>query len=92
MYQILPYTKEQSKKLNVIVKPSTRKNKKIDVFTKMNDYIFSVGFLGYGDYPTFIQQYGKEYADKKRALYKIRHEKDRNIEGTRGWYADKLLW
>lgn len=92
MYHILPYTKEQASQLGVIVKPSTRKNKKIDVFTKTNEYICSVGALGYGDYPTFQKLYGKEFADKKRELYKKRHQKDRTIKGSRGWYADKLLW
>jgi len=35
---------------------------------------------------------GKEYADERRRLYKMRHEKDRNKVGSPGFYADKLLW
>lgn len=52
----------------------------------------SVGAIGYGDYPTFKALYGKEYADKRRKLYKMRHESDRHERGTAGFYADKLLW
>ena len=92
MYQILPYTKEKALQLGVIVKSSTRKNKKIDVFSKSNEYITSIGALGYYDYPTFQKLYGKEFADKKRILYKKRHQKDRTIKFSNGWYADNLLW
>jgi hypothetical protein len=50
-YKITEYTKEQAKKLGVTVKPSTNKNKKIDVF-KGGEKIASVGGAGYADYPT----------------------------------------
>jgi hypothetical protein len=91
-YRITNYTKEQASKIGVIVKPSTVKGKKIDVFNKKGEKLASVGALGYGDYPTFIQTHGKEHADKRRKAYKIRHESDRHERGTPGWYADKLLW
>jgi hypothetical protein len=52
-----------------------RKNKKIDVY-KNGQLISSVGALGYSDYPTYIKENGKFYADKRRKLYKIRHNKD----------------
>jgi hypothetical protein len=90
-YQITQYTRDQARKLGVVVKHSTNPNKKIDVF-KNGEKIASVGAIGYGDYPTFMRTRGKEYADEKRRLYKIRHSSDRNIRGTNGYYADKLLW
>jgi hypothetical protein len=34
----------------------------------------------------------KGFASMKRKAYKSRHEKDRHVVGSRGWYADKLLW
>jgi len=91
MYSIKPYTREQAKKLGVEVKQSTNPKKKIDVF-KNGSKVASVGAIGYDDYPTFKQKYNKEYADERRRLYKLRHEKDRNKKGTPGYYADKLLW
>ena len=91
MYQITDYTKRQAKKLNVNVKPSTRKNKKLDVY-KNGDYIVSVGDSRYNDYPTYIKTRGKKYADDRRRLYKARHEKTRGVAGSASWYADKLLW
>ena len=91
MYEILPYTKAKAKQLNVTVKPSTRKGKKIDVYKK-GIYLLSIGADGYMDYPTYKKYFGKEIADHRRKLYKKRHNKDRNIKNTAGYYADRLLW
>ena len=91
MYQITDYTKKQAKKLNVDVKPSTRKNKKLDVY-KDGDYIVSVGDSRYRDYPTYIKTHGKDYADERRRLYKIRHGKTRSVIGSASWYSSNLLW
>ena len=92
LYRITNYTYNQAKKLNVIVKPSYRKGKKIDVFSKDGYLIASIGAKGYYDYPTYVHVFGKEYADKRRKLYKIRHKADRLVKGSAGYYADKLLW
>lgn len=92
MYQITPYTYKQSRKLKVTVKPSTNKTKKIDVYNRKGHKVASVGAYGMMDYPTYIKHEGKKYAQTRRRLYKIRHNKDRKEKGTAGWYADKLLW
>lgn len=90
-YTITNYTYKQAKKLGVQVKPSTNKTKKIDVYKK-GKKIASVGARGYNDFPTFMKLKGKKYAQTRRRLYKMRHEKDRHVKGSRGFYADKLLW
>jgi hypothetical protein len=90
-YKIKAYSFAQAKKLGVTIKPSKRLGKKIDVF-KGDKKVASIGALGYGDYPTFMAKMGKEYADKKRKAYKTRHEKDRHVRGSAGFYADKILW
>jgi hypothetical protein len=90
-YKITNYTKDKAKKLGVEVKVSKVKGKKLDVF-KDGKKIASVGALGYSDYPTYIKDKGKDYADKRRTLYKIRHKKDKDVKGTKGYYADRLLW
>jgi hypothetical protein len=90
-YQITEYTQRQAKKYGVTVRPSRVKGKKIDVY-KDDVKIASVGALGYNDYPTFIRKYGKDFADKRRKAYKVRHEKDRKVKGSPGFWADKLLW
>jgi len=88
---ITKYTYKKAKKIGVSVKSSTNKNKKIDVFR--NGYkIASVGARGMNDYPTYIKTQGLSYANKRRKLYKIRHNKDRKKKWTRGWLADQLLW
>ena len=91
MYRIKPYTKRQARKLGVTVKPSKVKGKKIDVF-KNGKQIASIGGRGYKDYATYISERGLEYANKRRKLYKQRHEKDRKVKGSNGFYADKILW
>lgn len=91
-YSIKSYTKSKAEKLGVIVKPSTVRGKKIDVFNKKGEKLASIGALGYGDYPTFMAEEGKEYADKRRKAYKSRHESDRHVRGSAGFYADQLLW
>jgi hypothetical protein len=92
MYAITTYTKNRASKLGVVVKPSKVQGKKIDVFDKKGNKLASVGAIGYGDYPTFMKKKGKEYANIRRRLYKMRHNKDRHIKGTAGYYADQLLW
>lgn len=91
-YKIKSYTKNKAKQLGVVVKESTRKGKKIDVFDKEGNKLASIGALGYSDYPTFLQDKGKEFAEQKRKNYKARHQKDRTKKNSNGWFADNLLW
>lgn len=95
-YKITQYTKLMAKELGVTVKASTVKGKKIDVF-KSDKKIASIGAIGYEDFPTLLEKerlgkIPKGEADKRRKLYKIRHESDRHKTGSPGYYADKLLW
>ena len=90
-YIITAHTRRQAKKLGVSIKKSSNSKKKIDVF-KDGKKVASVGAIGYGDYGTFLREKGKEFADKRRKAYKIRHAKYRNKVGTNSYYADKLLW
>ena len=90
MYVITDYTKTQSNKLGVTVKPSTRKGKKIDVFDKAGKKIASIGDVNYLDYPGYVKTRGVEYANRRRELYRQRHKKDLN-RGN-GYWAQALLW
>ena len=89
MYEITERTKVNARRLNLSVKPSGERDKKIDVY-KNNKKIGSVGALGYKDYPTYIKQKGLVYANKRRDLYKIRHKND--IGYGNGKLAYQLLW
>ena len=89
MYKIKKYSYDQAKKLNVDIKPSTRKNKKIDVY-KDDVYICSIGDINYNDYPSYLL-IDKELAEKRRMLYHQRHKKD-NIINTKGYYSLNILW
>ena len=96
MYTITKYSFDQAKKIGVTIKPSESKNKNIDIY-KDGKKIASVGGVKkdgsyYKDYPTYLKTEGKEKADKRRRLYKIRHEKNRKKVGTNSYYADQILW
>jgi hypothetical protein len=90
-YIISEYTKRKAVELGVEVKPSKNKLKKIDIY-KDNKFLFSIGAMGYFDYPTYIKKFNKRYADNRRRLYRIRHAKNIGIRDSAGWYASKLLW
>jgi hypothetical protein len=91
MYIITAYTRKQATRLGVQVKKSTNTSKKIDVF-KNGKKIAAIGAAGYSDYPTYTKTHGKEYADKRRALYKNRHEQNIHVKWSNGFLADQLLW
>lgn len=95
-YKILPYSFRKAKELGVVIKPSSNPLKKKDVF-KNGKKVASVGARGMNDYPTYLEKekkgyYEKGYANRRRKLYKERHEKDRHKVGSNGYYADKILW
>jgi hypothetical protein len=91
-YEILPYTYHQAKVLGVKVFPSDNPKYKIEVYDKNGVFLTYIGASGYKDYPTYVKEDGLEYAQQRRRLYKIRHNKDRHARGTAGFFADKLLW
>ena len=80
---------EKAKQNNLKVKSSIKPYKKLDVYTNTGNYITSVGDNRYADYPTYIKTMGKEYADKRRLLYHVRHKKD---TGQAGKLSKILLW
>ena len=90
-YKITSYSQNKANNLNVIIKPSTNKKKKIDVF-KNDIKIASIGAIGYKDYPTFILEDGIKIANEKRKLYRKRHNKDINNKNGNGFYANRILW
>jgi hypothetical protein len=91
VYDIKQYSFNQAKKLGVTIKPSTKKNKKIDVF-KDNEKVASIGSLGMNDYPTYLEEYGKDFAQNRRRLYRIRHNKNIYKKDSPGFYANRILW
>jgi len=100
MYKILKYTKDKAKQEGVKVKPSSNKNKKIDVFDLKGNKLASVGGVKrdgsyYMDYPYYIKKLGKEKADIKKDLYLKRHSKELQFKDgvkTPSYYASTLLW
>jgi hypothetical protein len=91
MYDILPYSLKKAKEIGVEIKPSKNKKHKIDIYHN-GEFITSGGDINYQDYPHYIENRGLEYANERRRLYRIRHKKDVEQEGSRGWLINYLLW
>ena len=92
MYDILPYTYEKAKRIGVQIYPSDNPKYKLEIYDKNGIFITYCGGAGYRDFPTYVEEMGYEYAKERQRLYKIRHQKDRTKVGSRGWFADQLLW
>lgn len=39
-----------------------------------------------------VYSYLNHLDPKRRKLYKSRHEKNRHIKGSAGWFSDQILW
>lgn len=80
----LTRAKRNAAKLGVTVKPSNRKNKKLDVF-KNDKRLASIGDVHYEDYT--------KHQDKQRQKsYMSRHAKTRVKVNTPSYFADRILW
>jgi hypothetical protein len=82
--------------LNVDIKSSKSKHKKIDVY-KNNKKVASIGDVKYNDYPTYLSLEKKGlikqgYANERRKLYRIRHKKNIDNKDGNGYYSNKILW
>ena len=94
MFKITKAHRDKAKKLGLSIKKSQVSGKKLDVF-RNSKKIASIGALGYSDYQTYKRTDGKAYADKRRALYKQRHRREKKYKDgklTPGYLASKILW
>jgi len=91
-YLIHPETYKVAKKLGVKIQSSSNPKKKIRITDWNNQFIFDIGANGYKDYWIYLETEGKEKAEKRKSLYQKRHHKDINNEGSKGYYAWRLLW
>lgn len=98
-YKITEYSQQRAKDLNVEIKTSTNKKKKIDVY-KDGKKIASIGGMKsngepYKDYPNYVKELGEEGAKKKQKAYLARHAKEPKTKDgikTPSYWADNLLW
>lgn len=96
-YEITQWSKNQAERLRVIIKPSTHKNKKIDVFDKEGKFLVSIGDIRYKDYGMYLAaerlgEFPRGTANRNRYLYRKRHAKDSAVIGSAGYYANEILW
>jgi hypothetical protein len=96
-YIIKPYSYQQAEKLGVQIFASDNPRKKIEVYDAEGDFICYIGDPNYLDYPSYMELEdrglaSKGYAKERRRLYRVRHEKDMNKEGTPSYFASRILW
>jgi hypothetical protein len=94
-FQISDYHRRKARSLSVNINYSKSPGKKLDVF-KDGKKVASIGASEYWDYISYLKAeqdglFPKGYADERRRLYKIRHNKN-NKPGTPGYYALNILW
>lgn len=103
VYEIKNRTKQIAEKLGVQVFPSDNKKYKLEVYDYYGNFITYVGDgKSKGDYPTYLEmeacnEVPKGYANKRQIAYYKRHGKEieklgDEWEGSRSYYAFKLLW
>ena len=105
-YSIKQYSLDRIKELNnkldtsaFSIKLSKNPLKKLDVYL-YEKVIASIGAIKkngipYMDYPTYLEEMGKVYADRRRKLYYERHKNEPTIidgEVSNSWFAKYLLW
>ena len=84
--------KANARKIGVVVRRSTRKNKKLDIFNRKGVKIASIGDSRYNDFHSYKRTKGIEFAKKRQTLYRIRHAKNIKVVGSAGYYANAILW
>jgi hypothetical protein len=87
MYDISKRTYTVARRYGLVVVPSTRKNKKLDVY-KNNQFLASIGDSRYKDRHMYLKQDGKAIADERTRLYYLRHKQDTLKENL----SKILLW
>ena len=76
----------------LVVEPSRKGNYKLDVYNIKGKYITSIGDNRYKDYWIYRKEKGQEYADFRRELYFIRHQRGIEQAHTREVLSALLLW
>ena len=93
VYQIKKHTLDRAKELGLKVFASDNPKYKIEVYDGLSGhFLFYGGDSNYSDYPSYLESHGREYANERRRLYRIRHQKEINNIGSKGSIIAYLLW
>ena len=87
MYEISKGSFKIAKQYGLQIQPSTKKNKKIDVY-KQGEYVASIGDSRFKDFHIYLKEQGEAYANERARLYYGRHQKVSMKEQL----AKLLLW
>ena len=100
-YKIKKLQLQKAKELGVIIKPSTNKNKKIDVYigdkvvARIGANISMIKGKPMNDYATYLTT-DPSIAESRRINYIKRHSKEPKIDNdgkfTKSFYSDEILW
>ena len=105
-YKIKQYSLDKIQELNnkldtsaFSIKLSKNPLKKLDVYL-YDTVIASIGAIKkngvpFMDYPTYLEEMGEKYANKRRKLYLARHAKEKDIiddNVSTSWWTRWILW
>ena len=88
MYKIKAQQRKRAKEIGVEIKPSTKGNFKLDVYSKGRP-IASAGDKRFADFATYKETKGLAFANLRKQAYFRRHQSDKSL---RGLLAAYLLW
>ncbi len=96
-YKIHQRSLKKAKELGLIIKPSSKKYKKIDVFCKNGRFLASIGDKRYNDYPTYLEmekrrEIGKGEANRHKERYNKRFAKAMRRKCSPAQLNKLLLW
>ena len=83
-YKIMQYSFDRAKQLNLIIKPSKNKNKKLDLYNNDGVFLNSIGDINYFDFPYYLK------LDVNNA--KKRQQKGINIINSKQYLSSRILW
>ncbi len=90
LYDIKDYSYARANQIGVMIKPSEKAHKKIDVYDEYEQYICSIGAKKMSDYPTYVETHGIEFANERRKRF---YQRFNNIkQDTTIWYSSVILW
>jgi hypothetical protein len=105
-YKIKQYSLDKIQELNTkldtdifSIKLSKNPSKKLDVYER-DKVIASIGAIKkngvpFMDYPTYLEEMGEKYANKRRKLYYERHKNEETIidgKVSNSWFTKWVLW
>jgi len=92
MYPIPKEMQKLASSYDLVIEPSHKKNKKLDVYKLDGSFLVSVGDSRYPDWWIYKKLEGRDFADRRRKLYYQRHSKGIQSQHLAEVISWLILW